>query len=71
MNKNFDTEKCLEVTACIVLEAIRSGKLDCSNSQTVADYFLTLYNSVADCAAFEASDLGTIIQRLTTKRVEV
>lgn len=71
MNKELDTSKCLELTTCIVLEAMRSGRLDVASSQSVADYFLVVYQSVADCASLEPSDLETIIKRLSVKRVEV
>ena len=70
MRENFDRDTCLELTTGIVLEAIRNGKLDASNGQTVADFFLTVCHTITDCAALEPSDLEKLFRRLTISRKE-
>ena len=70
MTKNIPVEKCLELTTYIVSEAMRSGKLDSSDCQNVAAYFLCVYQSMADSAALEPSDLEAIIQKLLMKRFQ-
>ena len=59
-----ELNKCLEVTASIVLEAMKEGGiLHSSNGQSVAEYFLAVYRAVAEAAAFvpSLSDVQTTL----------
>ena len=69
MTNDFDRNKCLELTANMVMEAIRGGTLQNANGQTVADFFLRVYQSVIDCAALQPSDLPEIIRLLAQSQV--
>ncbi len=51
-----ERNKCLEVTASIVLEAMKEGGiLHRSNGQYVAEYFLAVYRAVAEAVVLEPS----------------
>ena len=61
-------EKYLEITAEIVLEAIRSGKYQNADAQTVADYFKTVYMGVAALSTLDKTDVENFVRNIGTKK---
>ena len=50
MPNEIDIEKCLNLTAQLVLAAITSGKFSAETGQATAKYFDEVFAQVCDCA---------------------
>ncbi len=56
MNDDVKIEKCIDVTASLVLAAISSGKFEAKDGEAVAEYFDKVYGEVCECMRLTSPD---------------
>lgn len=67
MNEELNKDKYLDITANIVLEAMRGGKMNLATPDDLAHCFLVVYQGVAEAAVLNASELNDLVQRWHTR----
>ena len=56
MPQEVSIEKCLDLTAELVLAAINSGKFTAAEGQATADYFDKVYAQICKCAELTSEE---------------